>query len=86
MMKPIDAPRRVYTRKGIPFVNFLGSFWAPLDNVVSSAVDVRCPVTCVELEEGLRTGKGVKRVITVTQRKPHARKVTETWVRLAKLR
>lgn len=71
-MKANDAPRRLYARKGRPFVNFQGTFWGPPKSMEESAMDMEALVTCEASEDG--------KTVTVVQRKPKKKGVTETWV------
>lgn len=71
-MKPLDAPRRLYSRKGRPFVNHGGCFWGPK---TESAMETAVPVTCVANEVAANGQES----ITVTQRKPKRKGIKETW-------
>ncbi len=70
-MKSIDAPRRLYTRKARPFVNFQGTFWGPAKGAESD-MDVQVPVVCEASEDGKK--------VTVVQKRAKKKAVTETWV------
>jgi len=70
MMKPVTAPRRLYVRKSVTHVVFDGKIFG----TKTSKIDSKYEVTC----EHLPSDGGNAR-IQVTQRKPHAKKVVETW-------
>lgn len=70
MMKSSNTPRRIYVHKLVPVVCFNAKSYRAGD---TSKIDVNLPVLCETIGEG--TDK-----IRVSQRKPHAKTVTETWV------
>lgn len=71
MNKPSNSPRRLYSRNGKAFVNFSGKFYgAPSD----SALSLDYEVVCVKLPSD-----GGRARIEVTQRRPHAKTLTEMW-------
>lgn len=70
MMKPINAPRRLYVRKSVTHICFGGKIFGSR----TSKIDPKLEVTV----EPLPSDGGNAR-ITVTQRKPHAKAVSETW-------
>lgn len=70
MMKSIDDPRRLYVRKSITHVVFGGKIFGSK----SSKIDPKVPVVCAPMPSD-----GGNARIQVTQRKSHAKKVTEIW-------
>ncbi len=70
MMKTSDSPRRVYTRFGINCVCFDGKYFGATD----SNIDPRFPVTLEKL-----SSDGGRAQARVTQRRPHAKTIIETW-------
>lgn len=70
-MKSASSPRRIYTRNDVTHVCFEGrTYGAP----ATTEITVDFPVTCVKLESD-----GGKARIEVTQKRPHAKTLVETW-------
>jgi len=74
MRKSPNAPRRLYVRKSGPCVCFAGELFTPIggETELVGSLDVVCKPT-----------DNVTK-ITVTQRKPHAKGLTETWRRVSR--
>lgn len=76
-MKSFNSPRRTYNSKGTTVLCLGGNFYAPkfdpkTGEFAETTFREGVPVTVEELNEDLDT-------ITVKQRKPHAKVITETW-------
>jgi hypothetical protein len=70
-MKTPSSPRNVYTRNDVTHVCFDGRTFGPTDE---SGISLDLPVTCEKLESD-----GGRARISVVQKRPHAKTITETW-------
>lgn len=70
MMKPVNAPRRLYVRKSVTHICYAGKIFGSKTSVIDPKLEVTV--------EPLPSDGGNAR-IKVTQRKPHAKVITETW-------
>lgn len=69
-MKSTNSPRRVYSRNDITHVLFAGTVFGPTTPGQYSSVRLDTPVRISGNGDG---------TITVVQRRPHAKTVTEVW-------